>query len=81
MPHARREDAVTLTFQRDGHIGLGDERFMVTQLPVTIRNRVNRGAERKVYLTVDKYSKYGTVLEVLEAIRNSGVDRIAFITW
>jgi biopolymer transport protein ExbD len=39
---------------------------------------VEHGAEKKVYIRAEARLRYRTVLEVLDAIRSSGVEKIAF---
>lgn len=79
MRGANREDAMLVEVQRDGSIWLGNDRMSLGQLPTKIDEAVRHGSERKVYLRVDARAWYGTVAEVLSAVRSAGVENIAFL--
>jgi biopolymer transport protein TolR len=81
MPNARREDALTVDILRDGMIYFGHGPTKPDDLPAQIRERVRRGAEKKIYIRADGRARYGTVREVLDAIRSAGVEKIAFLAY
>ena len=81
MPGARREDALTVDILRDGMIYFGHGPTKPDDLPAQIRERVRWGAEKKIYIRADGRARYGTVLEVLDAIHSAGVERIAFLAY
>ena len=57
----------------------GKDKTRPGDLPAQIREGVRRGAEKKIYICADKRLRYGTVLEVLDAIRSAGVEKIGFL--
>lgn len=79
MRGAAREDALLIAVQRDGSIWFDKDRINPEHLPLAIRERINRGAERKVYIRADKRARYGAVLEVLDRVRSAGIENIAFL--
>jgi biopolymer transport protein ExbD len=79
MPRANREDALIVSILRDGRIHFGKDRSRPASLAAQIREGVDRGAEKKVYIRADVRLRYRTVLEVLDAIRSAGVEKIAFL--
>jgi len=79
MPRANREDALVIAITRDGKVYCGPDRLWLEELPATIRERLNAGAERKAYLKVDRWAKYGLVINVLNAVRSAGVENIGFL--
>jgi biopolymer transport protein ExbD len=81
MRGANREDAIILAVQRNGDVWLGYQRVTSADLPAQIHEALSRGAERKVYINADRYAKYGQVLEVLDAVRAGGVERVGFLVW
>jgi|ERR1700687_5675912 len=81
MPGANREDALTVVILRDGSIYFGKGRTKAGDLPEQIREAVGRGAEKKIYIRGDARVRYRTVLEVLDAIRSAGVEKIAFLVY
>jgi len=80
MPEAEQEGAMVISIARDGRIYIGPDRVWGSELPQTIRDRVSRVAEPKVYLVVDRRARYGAVLGVLEVLPSCGVERVAFVT-
>ena len=79
MPGADREDALVVGITRDGKLYLGGDKVDLDQLPQVIRDRLSYGAERKVYLRVDRHAKYGVVINVLAEVRAAGIENIAFL--
>ncbi len=79
MREANREDALLIAVQRDGRIWFGTETVTPDHLPGKIRDRLSRGAERRVYIRADARARYGTVLEVLDNVRSAGIENIAFL--
>jgi biopolymer transport protein ExbD len=49
------------------------------QLPVHIREALGQGAENKVYIRADAHAQYGDVKMILDAVRASGVENVAFL--
>jgi biopolymer transport protein TolR len=79
LREALREDALLVAVQRDGRIWFDRDQVTPEHLPAAIRERVNHGAERKVYIRADARAKYGAVLPVLDSVRSAGVENIAFV--
>ena len=79
MQRANREDAMIVMILRDGKVYLRSDPAAPGRLPAMIRQYLSAGAERKVYLKVDRYARYGVVLGVLAEIRSAGVEKIAFL--
>jgi biopolymer transport protein TolR len=79
MRAANREDALVIAVQRTGDVWFGYERVPPPRLPDALRKGLSRGAERKVYIRADARVKYGRVIEVLAAVRSSGVEKVGFL--
>jgi biopolymer transport protein TolR len=79
MPGADKEDAIVVAVQRDGSVYLGLYKLSLEQLPDQIREAVNEGSERKVYIKADMRARYGAVLQVLAAVRSAGIENIGFL--
>jgi biopolymer transport protein ExbD len=63
----------------------GDEYFGVSKiesddLPGKIRERLQNGAEKRIYFYVDARAHYGDVKPVLDEIRLAGITNVTFIT-
>jgi biopolymer transport protein ExbD len=41
--------------------------------------QLTQGAEKKVYIKADANARYGAVVEVLNGVRDAGIQNIAFI--
>jgi biopolymer transport protein TolR len=78
MPGANREDAMLVAVQRDGRVWFGNQPVSAAELPSQIREAVSHGAERKVYIHADAHARYGSVLEVLSAVRSAGIENVGF---
>ncbi len=76
---ARREDALIVSILRDGTMYFGKDKTRPRDLPAQIREGVARGAEKKIYIRADARIEYATVLEVLDAVRSAGVEKVAFL--
>lgn len=77
---AEREDALRVSVSRDGRYFVGYRQVSFGELAGRVRESVWRGAERKVYLAVDRRVKYGTVKLALAELRRGGVREIAILT-
>lgn len=80
MPGVLREDAIVIAIMRDGTIYCGADKVTSDQVAEWIRYQAQLASERKVYIKADLRTKYGNVNEILDAIRGSGIEHIAFIT-
>jgi len=79
MPAALRDDAMKLFLMRDGVIYFGNHRFAAEDLPKEIHERVQTGAQRKVFLVVDERARFRDVSIVLDDVREAGIWDIAFL--
>jgi biopolymer transport protein ExbD len=80
MPRSQREDAMVVTIMRDGNIYFGVDKLGPYELRSKILDRLrDHTVERKVYIRADRRAWYGTVKEVLNEVRSSGIERVAFL--
>lgn len=80
MSGAMREDAMKITVTRDGKVYFGVDQVNLIYLPEKIADHLrDRGAERKVYVTVDSRARWGEVKATLDGVRSSGIIRVAFL--
>jgi biopolymer transport protein ExbD len=80
MPGAMRENALKVLVTRDGAVYLGHHAVTVGSLADGLRENLNRGSERRVYLRVDTRARYVEVEGVLDAIRDTGIQDVSVIT-
>lgn len=76
---AVREDALVVAVERDGRVWFGSDRINPEHLPNAIRERLQHGAERKVYIRADARAKYSSVVTVLDNVRSAGIEDVAFV--
>jgi biopolymer transport protein ExbD len=76
---AMREDALLIAVGRNNHIWFDTRIVTAGDLTSKIRDRLNHGAERKVYIRADLRARYRTVLAILDSVRATGIDNIAFV--
>jgi biopolymer transport protein TolR len=79
MGRADSDDALVVAITRDGNVWFGRELVTFENLPVAIRERVSKGAERRVYIRADMRARYGGVARILACVRAAGIERVAFI--
>jgi biopolymer transport protein ExbD len=76
---ARRDDALNIAIQRDGQIFFQQWKVGADELPNMLRESVRSGSPRKVYIRVDRRSRYRATMLVLDGIQAAGLSEIAFI--
>jgi biopolymer transport protein TolR len=79
MAGALREDMLLIAVTRDGLIWFDNNRTDPARLSQSIRERVSRGSENKVYIRADSRARYGTVVKALNGVRAAGVEQVAFL--
>jgi biopolymer transport protein TolR len=79
MPAAIRDDAMRVMLSRDGTIYFGNARVTSEDLAEQIRQRLESGAQRKVFLLVDQRARFGDLSAVLDEVRHAGIWDIAFL--
>jgi biopolymer transport protein ExbD len=80
IPNARREDAMNIAIQASGTTYFGDLKIAPGDLPEKIREGLQNGAERRIYLYVDDRVRYSDVKQVIDEISLAGVTNVTFVT-
>ena len=80
MKEADRDDAVLVTVTRDGKLYLGQEKITVEALATKVNDLLASRLEKKVFVKSDLRAKYGDVVQVVDNIRNAGVDQVGLLT-
>ena len=80
QPGAAREDALVVTVRRDGTVFFRNVKISADDLEEQLRSGVREGAEKRVYLRVDRVALYAHVMYALEEIRRAGISDICFLT-
>jgi biopolymer transport protein ExbD/biopolymer transport protein TolR len=80
MKEADRDDAVLVAITRDGKFYIGQDRVDIDQLATKVGDLLVNKLEKKVFVKSDLRAKYGDVVQVVDNIRNSGVDQVGLLT-
>jgi biopolymer transport protein ExbD len=79
MPGALREDAMRVVVTRDGTVYFGNTRIAIAQLAEQIRQRVQSGAQHRVFFSVDQRAQFGDLAIALDEVRHAGIWDITFL--
>src|SRR5215207_4654004 len=80
MKEADRDDAVLVAITRDGKFYLGQDRVSIEDLGVKVADMVSTKLDKTVFVRSDFRAKYGDVVQVVDNIRNAGVDKVGLLT-
>jgi biopolymer transport protein ExbD/biopolymer transport protein TolR len=80
MKDADKDDAVLVAITRDGRVFLGSDQTRVEDLTEKVQEKISGRVDKTVYLKSDARAKYETVVDVVNEIRNAGVDQLGLIT-
>ena len=80
MKEADRDDAVILAVTRDGKFWLGTDQVQIDNISTKVNDLLVNRLEKKIFVKSDLRAKYGDVVQVVDSIRNAGVDQIGLLT-
>jgi biopolymer transport protein ExbD len=80
MKEADRDDAVLVAITRDGKFYLNQDRVNIDDLAAKVNDLLSTRLEKTVFVKSDFRAKYGDVVQVVDGIRNAGVDRVGLLT-
>jgi|HubBroStandDraft_1064217.scaffolds.fasta_scaffold120343_2 biopolymer transport protein TolR len=80
MPDADKEDALLVSIQRDGKVYFGSEQIQVDSLTTKVKDRLANKPDKRVYVKADMRTRFGGVVQVVDAVRAAGVDDLGLLT-
>ncbi len=83
MQEADKEDAVLIAITRDGKVWLspGNTVVQVDQLASKVKDlQAARTGDKTVYVKADARARFGSVTDVIDALRTDGVDQLGLLT-
>ena len=80
VPKADTQDALVVALTADGATYLGANRLATAALTASVKNALSTRSEKTLYIKADGRVPYARVVEVIDTLRNSGVDGITFLT-
>lgn len=79
MRKVMKEDAMIVSIARDGNVYFGSFKVRPEALLAGISESVRNGSERKVYIQADARARYVNVKDVIDVVRDAGIQNVAFI--
>ncbi|MBZ0159222.1 MAG: ExbD/TolR family protein [bacterium] len=76
----KEEDRITLTVTKDSRIFVNNEEVPREKLEAHLKSMTSSGKERVLYLRGDAKVPYGFVIDVMDAIKSSGIETVGMIT-
>lgn len=76
----KEEERITLTVTRDSRILVNNEEVSRQELEARLKSMTGFGKERVLYLRGDARVPYGFVIDVMDAIKSSGIETVGMIT-
>lgn len=76
----KEEDRLTLTVARDRRVYLNDQEIPREALAARLRAAAATRQDRVLYFRGDAAVPYGTVIEVMDAVRAAGFESVGMIT-
>jgi biopolymer transport protein ExbD/biopolymer transport protein TolR len=80
MKEADRDDAIIVAITRDGKFYLGQNQVGIDDLATKVSDILSTRLDKKVFVKSDNRAKYGDVVQVVDNIRNAGVDQVGLLT-
>ena len=80
MPDADKEDALLVSITRDNKVYFGSEQISIDGLTNKVKDRLANKADKRVYVKADMRTRFGGVVQVVDAVRAAGVDDLGLLT-
>jgi len=80
MPDADKEDALLVSITRDGTVYFGTDKITTENLTTKAKDRLANKPDKRVYVKADMRTRFGGVVQVVDAVRAAGVDDLGLLT-
>jgi len=80
IPKSDNQDALVIALTADGATYLGVNRLATPALADSVKKLLATRNEKTLYIKADGRVPYARVVEVIDAVRNSGVDGVTLLT-
>ena len=74
------EERLILTIGKDKKVYLDNDQITIGQLEGRLKAAKERNARVAVYLRADRRVPYGTVVQVMDGVKRSGIERLGMVT-
>jgi biopolymer transport protein ExbD len=79
IPKADNQEALVVALTADGTTYLGVDRLAASALAERVKNLLSARNDKTLYIKADARVPYARVIEVIDAVRNSGVNVLTFL--
>jgi biopolymer transport protein ExbD len=81
-PNIVKDTSAVVAIPQDGEFYIGKDKIAQTDIPTKVKNilKDKPANEQIVYVKSGKSVKYGTVVDVIDKIREAGFDRIGLVS-
>ncbi len=76
----KQEDRVVLTVTRAKEVFIEKERININKLEGVLETLKKQKPRINVYLRADRNTPYGAVVQVMDIVKRSGIDRLGMVT-
>lgn len=76
----RAGERLIVTIERDQKLYLENDQISVGQLEARLKAAKARNAEVAVYLRADRAVPYGVVVQVMDGVKRSGIEKLGMVT-
>ena len=80
VPKADTQDALVVALTADGATYIGVARVATAALAERVKTLLSGRSDKTLYIKADARVPYARVVEIIDAVRNSGVDLLTFLT-
>jgi len=80
MPDADKEDALLVSVMRDGTVYFGTDKIEPDNLTGKVKDRLTGKPDKRVFVKADARARFGSVVQVVDAVRAAGVDDLGLLT-
>jgi biopolymer transport protein ExbD/biopolymer transport protein TolR len=80
MDDADKEDALLVSITRDGTAFFGSDKITIDDLTNKVKDRLASRPNKTVFVKADMRAHYGSVVQVVDAVRAAGVDDLGLLT-
>ncbi|MDR3740914.1 MAG: biopolymer transporter ExbD [Terracidiphilus sp.] len=80
MPDADKEDAIVVAVTRDGGVYLGQDRIVLADLGIKVRDKLADTPGKTIFVRADARAQFRAVEDAIDAVRTAGVDSVGLLT-
>ena len=77
-PHDFKPDMLNIAVDKSGRLWMEKKQFSLPELSIALSNRFRSDTNLPVYISGDRDTLHGAIADVLQTVRNVGVQKVAF---